>query len=599
MEYSLLRYYEQELAFIRRMGEEFARKYPKVAARLLLEPGKCEDPSTERVIEAFAFLAGRIHKKIEDDFPEITESLLNIIFPHYVRPIPSMSIVEFQASKKAVPPEGYNLEKGTALFSRPVGGIPCQFSTCYPVTLWPFDIVTAELRDPKHPVKNSIQALVIRIGVREGLRFSQVQADELRIFLNGSAQQTFPLYELLGNNVVEVVGEFGNERGRTETVTLARDCIEPCGFEADQAMMPYPQSSFPGYGLLLEYFSFPEKFLFFTIKGISRLMKRQSRDTIDLWIYLDKPLKAGIQVSARNFLLSATPVVNLYKRIAEPIWIDQTKTEYQVVPDVRRPLGAEIFSIDRVMVSSDVTGREIEVVPFYSVRHHLENEQGKQKAFWRLGRRPSERQGDDGSDVYLSFTDWALNPADPGAETATVHTTCTNRDLPGRLPFGNTEGDFEMEVSAPVERIVSLVKPTPTRRPAMGAALQWRLISHLSLNYLSILEGGEEALKELLKLYDFDDSPVTRQQIHGIVGLTSGFATKRIGQSFCRGLQVTIEFDEEKYVGSGLYLFASVLEQFLGQYVSINSFSQLIAKTLQKKEPLRLWPPRNGNRILL
>jgi type VI secretion system protein ImpG len=180
-----------------------------------------------------------------------------------------------------------------------------------------------------------------------------------------------------------------------------------------------------------------------------------------------------------------------------------------------------------------------------------------------------------------------------------LNVTCTNRDLPGRLPFGDSEGDFEMELSAPVEKTLCLVKPTPTRRPALGAALQWRLISHLALNYLSITEGGEDALKELLKLYDFDDSPATRQQINGLTGLKSAYITRRIGQSFCRGMQVTLEFDEDKYVGSGLYLFASVLERFLSQYVSINSFTQLTAKTLQRKEPLHIWPPRNGNRILL
>ena len=180
-----------------------------------------------------------------------------------------------------------------------------------------------------------------------------------------------------------------------------------------------------------------------------------------------------------------------------------------------------------------------------------------------------------------------------------VNVTCTNRDLPGRLPFGDPAGDLETELSGPVARVDCLVKPTPTRRPNLGAALQWRLISHLSLNYLSLVQGGEDALKEILKLYDFDNSPVTRQQIEGIVSVQSDYATKRIGGSFCRGIQVKIQFDEEKYVGAGLYLFASVLERFLGQYVSVNSFSQLIARSLQKAEVLKIWPPRNGNRILL
>lgn len=599
MDDDLLRYYEQELAFIRRMGEEFAKKYPKVASRLLLEPGKCDDPNTERLIEAFAFLAGRIHKKIEDDFPEITESLLNIIFPHYTRPIPSMSVIEFQTSKMSVPPEGYRIEKGTTLYSKPVNGMPCQFSTCYPVMLWPIEVVSVELREPKHAVKNGQQALVLKFKAQDGLKFSQLATEDLRFFLNGPAQQMFPLYELLGNNVCQLIYEFRNQQGRLETISLGSEWLVPLGFTSDQTMMPYPERSFPGYGLLLEYFCFPEKFLFFALKGFGRAREKKPGDTIEIWMYLDKRAKANVLVNTETFLIHATPAINLYKRVAEPIWVEQTKTEYRVVPDVRRPQSAEVFNIDTVAVSSDIRADEVELHPFYSVRHHLESDDGRQKVFWRVERRPSGKKGDDGTEVYLSFTDWSLKPADPGVETLTVNVTCTNRDLPGRLPFGDPDGDFEMELSAPVARIMCLVKPTPTRRPALGAALQWRLISHLALNYLSVSEGGEDALRELLKLYDFDDSPATRQQINGIVSLKSAYVTRRIGQTFCRGLQVTIGFDEDKYVGSGLYLFASILERFLAQYVSINSFSQMIGKTLQRKEPLHVWPPRNGNRILL
>ena len=201
--------------------------------------------------------------------------------------------------------------------------------------------------------------------------------------------------------------------------------------------------------------------------------------------------------------------------------------------------------------------------------------------------------------MYLSFSDLDFDPADPGTEVLTVHTTCTNRDLPGRLPFGDMRGDFDLETAAPVSRINSLIKPSVTRRPAMGGGLQWRLISHLSLNYMSLVEGGEEALKEILRLYDFDNSPATRQQIEGVVALQAQYVTRRIGSSFCRGVQIHLTLDEDKFIGSGLFLFASVLERFIGQYVSVNSFSQLVAKTLQRKEALKHWRPRNGNQILL
>jgi type VI secretion system protein ImpG len=601
MDEDILHYYERELTFIREMGSEFAKKYPKIAGRLQLEPDKSEDPHTERLIEAFAFLAGRIHKKIEDDFPEITESLLSIVYPHYLSPIPSMSVVKFENLRKAVPPDGYLIEKNTPLYSKPVNGIPCQFLTSYPVTLWPVEVTAANLRDPKALVQNAQQALVIQLKTDNNLSFSQLGCDRLRFFLNGPGQHVFSLYELLFNNVCHVVCEAKNQQGDIETIPMTPNDLGAVGFELDEGIMPYPRRSFPGYLLLFEYFCFPEKFLFFDLKGLNRLKDKKLGDTLEIWITLDRPAKSNLLVNADTFCLGATPVVNLFRRIAEPIWIDQTKTEYRIVPDIGRLEATEIFSVDSVAASSQIfSGETVQFHPFYSIRHHLESgDEERERAFWRIERRPSGRKGDDGTEVYLSFTDWNLKPTDPGVETLTVHITCTNRGLPARLPFGDSAGDFEMELSAPVARIVSLVKPTPTRRPALGAALHWRLISHLSLNHLSLVQGGEDALKEILKLYDFDDSPATRQQISGIASLKSEYTTKRIGQSFCRGVQVTIEFDEDKYVGAGLYLFTCVLERFLGQYVSVNSFSQLTAKTQQKKEALKKWPPRNGNRILL
>ena len=337
------------------------------------------------------------------------------------------------------------------------------------------------------------------------------------------------------------------------------------------------------------------------MSGLSQLAGKDLGDKLEIWIYLNRIVKSNLQITGDTFCLHATPVVNLFKRIAEPIAVEQQKTEYHVIPDIRRAEATEVFSIDTVTSSSPASSREeAEFMPFYSIRHHLiDEDELDRRAFWHQHRRPSGKKGDEGTEVFLSFADWNFRPVDPNVETVMVNVTCTNRDLPARLPFWDPMGDFEMEIAAPVGSIICMIKPTPTRRPSLGGALQWRLLSHLSLNYMSIVQGGEEAFKEILKLYDFDNSPATRQQINGVVSLKSEYATKRIGQSFCRGVQVAMEFDEDKFVGTGLYLFACVLERFLGQYVSVNSFSQLIAKTIQRKEALKKWPSRNGNRVLL
>jgi type VI secretion system protein ImpG len=365
-------------------------------------------------------------------------------------------------------------------------------------------------------------------------------------------------------------------------------------------MLPFSKRSFPGYLLLFEYFCFPEKFLFFDITGLDDLKTRKLTDTLDIWIYLNRPAKPDLFIDKDTFCPNTAPIVNLFKRVAEPISVEHQKIEYPVIPDIRRPVATEVFSIDRVSsTSADSHEKEREFRPFYSISHYLEDELDTHKAFWHMHRKPSDKKDDKGTNIFLSFTDLHLKPTSPNVKTCVLHITCTNRDLPSRLPFGDPEGDFQLETAAPVERIQCLIKPTQTVRPSLGGTLQWRLISHLSLNYLSIVEGGEEALKETLKLYDFDNSPANRQQINGIVSLQSKHITKRIGQSICRGIQTTIDFDEDKFVGTGLYLFASVLERFLAEYVSLNSFSQLIAKTIQKKEILKQWPPRNGNQVLL
>jgi len=601
MDDRILSYYERELTYIREMGADFARKYPKVAGRLLLEPDKCEDPHTERLIEAFAFLCGRIHGKIDDDFPEITESLLNILYPHYVNPVPSMSVVRFDPAKKAVGLAGYRIERGAALYSRPVGGHPCQFVTAYPVGIWPVEVASAALRDPKRPVRGSQQMLQLQLRMFNNVSISQIPWESLRFFLNGQAQHVHHLYELLLNNVCHVEIEAGNRQGIVEVVPLSPAALRPVGFEDGEAVLPYSKRSFPGYILLHEYFCFPEKFLFIDLCGLASLRGADLRDSLEVCIYLDRTAKPNTVVNAETFCLNASPVVNLFDRVAEPIRVDQRKTEYRLVADVRRQEATEIFSVNRVAATAaDSPGTLIDYSPFYSLGHHLDDGDSKRrKVFWLMERRSSGKKGDDGTEVFLSFCDARSAPADPDVETVTAFVTCTNRDLPARLPFGDPGGDFEMETAAPVARIHCLLKPTPARRPSLGGALQWRLVSHLSLNYLSLVEDGGTALKEILKLYDFENSAVTRQQISGIAGLSSRPVARRIGESFGRGVDVTIEFDEDKFVGTGLFLFASVLERFLAQYVSINSFCQLTARTHQRKDPLRKWPPRNGNRVLL
>jgi type VI secretion system protein ImpG len=609
----LLLYYERELTFLRQMGAEFSARYPKVASRLVLEEDKCEDPHVERMLEAFAFLAARVHLKIDDEFPEITEALLGILYPHYLRPIPSMTVAQFHMDPEQAPPAtGLKLERGAALSSRPVNGVPCKFRTCYDVAFWPVEVAEAEWTAPDRlapPIRSSEAAAAARIELRCAgeATFSKMSLDSLRFYLSGESNQIHTLYELLCNNCAQVVVRDPTPKSRIQPVYLGRDALRPVGFGEEEGMLPYPRRSFLGYRLLQEYFCFPQKFFFVDLTGLDQLREAGFGARAEVVILIspfersDRRQSLELGVSAKTFRLGCAPIVNLFPQTAEPILLDHAKFEYPIVPDVTRRRAMEIFEISDVLSINPQTGALTRFEPFYSFRHGAARQQSK--AFWRASRRPSGQRDDEGTEVYLSLVDLSSKPVRPNEEALTVRTLSSNRDLPSRLPFGNEAGDFELESALPLKRIVALIKPTDTLRPPMGKDTLWRLVSQLSLNYLSVVDEGGEALREILRLYNFSGSTYSEKQIEGITAVSSRRHFARVvsedGVSFARGTRVNLEFDEEQFTGGGAYLFASVLERFLGLYVSLNSFSQLEARTRQRKEILKLWPPRAGQKILL
>jgi type VI secretion system protein ImpG len=611
----LLLYYERELTYLRQMGAQFAEKYPKIASRLLLESSKCDDPHTERLLEAFAFLAARVHLKIDDEFPEITEALLGIVYPHLVRPLPSMSVVQFHLDpEKGKLTSGLPIGRHTPLYSRPVDGVPCKFRTCYDTVLWPITVAAACWTTPDRlnpALKAGDAAGVLRVELScpgSGAEFAKLELDRLRFFLDGESPLIHTLYELLCCNLRHIVVRDTTPGSRAPSVTLPPSALRPVGFEEDEAILPYPRRSFAGYRLLQEYFAFPEKFFFADVNGLDQVCEAGYKNGAELLFVISRfegdqrrqRLETG--VSANTFRLGCSPVVNLFPQTAEPILLDQRKYEYPVIPDVRRPLAMEVFSVDQVS-SLKFQDREItEYEPFYSFRH-CPSSKRKQRTFWIANRRPSARPNDDGAEIELALVDLSLRSALPDADTLTVRTTCTNRDLPSRLPFGNEFGDFETESGAQIKRIVALRKPTLPRRPPLGKGIQWRLISHLSLNYLSLVSEGREALQEVLKLYDLTGSAHASRSVEGITDIKSAARFARVvsddGFAFARGTRVEMELDEEQFVGGGVYLFASVIENFLALYASLNSFSQLAVTVRQRKGVLREWQPKAGRRILM
>ena len=603
-------YYESELTFLRQVGAEFADKYPKIASRLLLESDRCEDPHVERMLEAFALLAARVHLRIDDDFPLITEALLNILYPHYLRPVPSMTVAQFHTDPESGKlTSSLKIPKGTVLYSRPVEGVPCKFRTSYDTTLWPFKVSQAQWMTPDRirPALRASEAAVFRVELEcfPDVSFEKLDLETLSFYLNGESSVVHALYELLCRNCVRILLRDPAKPKAPVREISARN-LQPMGFGENEDVLPYPRRSFMGYRLVQEYFAFPEKFFFMSLKGLMQLQQAGFTSKAEL-LFMISPFEQDgrhqrleVAVNERTLRLGCAPIINLFSQVAEPILVDQTRFQYPIVPDARRRQTMEIYSVDEVVSTDAETHQTVTYHPLYSERHAV---QGTSPAYWYITRSVSNRKGDEGTDVFLSLVDISARPMQLDYDTVTVRCTCTNRDLVARLPFGSEAGDFEMTGGAAIKRIVALHKPTRTLRPPLDGKTLWSLISHLSLNYLSIVDDGKEALQKILELYDFSDSADIKKQITGIASVSSRRHFTRVasehGVGFARGTRVEIEFDEEQFSGSGAYLFASVLEKFLGLYTSMNSFTQLVARSRQRREALEEWTPRAGQSILI
>jgi type VI secretion system protein ImpG len=618
MSEALFPYYERELLFIRQLSQEFAKLYPGSAGRLLLEQNRSVDPHVERLIESFALLAARVHHKLDDEFPELTDALLSVLYPHYLAPVPSLAIVQFELDYgRAQLPNGFLIDRSSRLHTQPVGDLPCKFRTGYPVTLWPVELTKAQLMPPPfppgfRPPPKTVAALRLQFECQGEMKFTELSLEKLRFFLSGDTQVVAALYELIFNHTLQVVFRPLDKDAALQPLTFEPDkVLSQVGFARDEGLLPYPSHSFVGYRLLTEFFTFPQKFQFFELGGWPRARQAGFQRRVEVVFFLSRSQVALEQgVDAQTFRLGCAPVINLFEQIAEPIALTQARHEYKVVPDVGHTQGMEVYSIDSVTSTDPVTATTTDYEPFYSFRHGMTRDQ--QQTFWYASRKQSLRENDRGVEVYLNLVDLGFNPRLPAESVLIVRTTCTNRDLPSQLQRAGDAVYFELEAAAPLSRIRCLRSPTTPLRPPVRRGAHWRLISHLCLNHLSITDPveGRAALQEILRLYDFSDpesgqqlAAVNRQLIEGITGVATRRVVGRTGAAtasgFCRGLEVTLEFDEQKYVGTGVFLFASVLEHFLGLYATLNSFSQLVAKIKQGEGIVKKWPPRAGEHQLL
>lgn len=604
----LLRYYQSELTYLRKAGSEFAELYPRVARRLELGKDECADPNVERLLESFAFLTARLQHDIDSEFPEITTALLSVLYPQFTNPVPPMTIARFDVdAEQGKITEGDVIARHTPLVAYTSDGLPCQFRTCYPITLWPLEVTDAAFEDT-----GQFGFLDTNIKVESVLRLKlrclvgtldDLTLENLRFYLNGDPMMVNTLYEMLFSSVhkIAILPE-----DKSFPVYLSHKSIKQVGFGLDEEVLPFPRHAHPGYRLLQEYFAFPQKYLFFdldNLDGHHKIVKdddKNPKTTLDLLFMLDRKPKEKLAIDKETFVLGCTPIINLFPKTTEPIRLDHKSLDYRLIPDKRRETTTEIHSILSVSASSNADDVSRNFEPFYSYNHHMEG--NEHKAFWHARRLASERKDVPGTEIFLSFLDLEFQPSDPPAQTVFAHTLCSNRGLASQLPAGAL---LQTEAKAKLRGISCLFKPTPPLTPPLGGQTLWHLISHLSLNYLSLSEGrdGLNALREILKLYSFSDWSPTEKQITGIRDMSCRKVVRHMGQDawrgFHRGTEITLVFDEEMYVGSGPFVLGAVLSRFFGLYTSINSFTELIIMRKQPEEVWKKWPPMAGEKEVL
>ncbi|ABQ32264.1 MAG: type VI secretion system baseplate subunit TssF [Rhodospirillales bacterium] len=601
----LLPYFNRELVAIRKLAGEFADAHPKIAGRLRLSPDAIDDPHVARLLDGVAYLSARVHQRLDDEFPELTDALLSALYPGFLAPVPSSAIVQF--TPKADLQGGAEIDAGFAIETERVRGHPCRFRTAYPVTLWPVRIAQARLSGqpfvaPANPLAAGA-ASVLRIVVETmapDMTFAKLGMDRLRLFLRGGPAIAPHLHEMLAAHVIGVA--LAEAPGDPAPVLLDPASVRPVGFADDEALLPWPARGFAGFRLLTEYFAFSDKFRFFDIDGLDRRTLVLDRNRLEIFIYFDRSMtELERALGTEHLALGCTPMVNIFPQRCEPIRLDQTETEYRVIPDARGVGAFEVWGITAV-TETDAAGNTAPWLPFYRVGRVEDSDVGGQ---YLEARRPAP-VAVGGTETFIAPFGADFDAHAPGDKVLSVEAMCLNRDLPAALPFGG--GHPVLTALSPhdgIAGIACLTPPGATLRPDLAERGAWRLISHLSLGHLSVVGGAEgaAALRDVLRLYDRAGTAETRGAIEALVAVTARPGTARVpggrAGSFCRGLDIALEFESKAYHDNGLFLLGAVLERFLALHGTINSFVRTTLRLRGRIDPVKRFPPRAGYRTLL
>ena len=618
MDTRLLAHYENELAFLRDMGAEFAAAFPKIAGRLGMEGVEVLDPYVERMLEGTAFLSARVQLELEMQFPAFTGNLLEIIYPHFLAPTPSMTVVGFEPDlANSGVKDGFLLKRHTRLRSRQIEGeqTACIYRTAADITLWPIEVAEVEYIDSRGglvaagvsrdtPARAGIR---LRLRRKDGDKIAALKLDKLMLHLTGQGSDPWTLHETLSTRVTALAGRSTDRRDQW-TQMLPGAISQPKGFETDEALLPTPRRSFDGYRLLQEYFAMPQRFHFVELSGINPALRRATGPEVDIYILLSEAMPdAGASIRRENFVLHAVPAINLFDRVFDRVHITTTDTEHYVTPNRTALLDYEVYSIHSVSGIGTTGETDISFRPFYSATD-ITAAGETHPTYYTIHRRMRQRNEKErlrgtrtsylGSEVYLSLVDGNQAPYSASLSQLAVAGLCTNRDLPLLLSTAGKDA-FHLPDGGPVLSIATIVSPSRPRPTIAQGDTAWRLISHLSLNYLSIADAGNggAALRELIGLYAPAGDRIVAKQLEGVRGVATRPIVRRMTDEVLstavRGLEIKLDFDESFFEGAGAYVLGSVLERFFRKYVTINSFTETVLTTQQRGEIAR-WRPESG-----
>ena len=623
MDTRLLKHYESELGYIREMGGEFAEAYPKIASRLGMSQFDVLDPYVERMLEGFAFLSARVQLELDLQYPVFTQNLLEIVYPHFLAPTPSMMIARLKPDiTQGGLEEGYTVERGTVLRSRLRDGdqTACQFSIAQDTTLWPIELTEADYVEGRSELvaaglsrnNNAKAALRLRLRHANGLSLSSLPLDQLTLYLSGSGAEPWRLYEAILGGSAGLAGRSTNRRD--DWVEPLGKGIAPRGFETDEALLPTPGQSFEGYRLLQEYFAMPQRFFFINLCGLGPAIRRAG-DELDLYILLNEENPALKSIGTESFDFHAAPAINLFPKRCDRVHVKGTDVDHHVTVDRTAPLDYEIYQIQSVTGIAGDGADDVPFRPFYSVQDFTPSGDTHQ-AYYNVRRRMRQRSEKQrlkgvrtsylGSEIHVSLCDRNEAPYPASIKQLAVTALCTNRDLPLLSAIGSGETDFTLPDGGPVAEIRALVPPTRPRHGLAEGPRAWKLISHLSLNYLSLADAdrgtGAAALRELIGLYTPLGEPAIAKQMEGLQSVISRPIVRRMAgdvlSTAVRGLEIRVGFDDSFFEGTGCYLLGAVLESFFAKYVSLNSFTETVIHSHQRGD-IRRWPPKSGKRVLI